>query len=221
MFCIGIFDRLRLRSGYSILAITTMLILGVLLHPKASADQQKNIVIIGDSLSAAYNIPVQRSWPQLLQAKLDENNLPYRIINTSISGDTSYTALNRSKKTLPQLKPDVCFIAIGANDGLQGLSLKQLKTNLHSIIELCKQHTNKIMLFEMKVPLNYGTVFVKRFSNIYHQVAKKERIKLLPFFIEPFASDLTMFLPDRIHPAEQAQPLLSDSVYRGFIELQK
>ena len=214
-------NKVWFRSGYSKLALTTMLILGLVLHSKVWAEQEKSIVIIGDSLSAAHGIPVETSWPQLLQNKMHENHLPYRVINTSISGDTSYTALNRSKINLPQLKPDMCFIAIGANDGLQGLSLKQLKTNLHAMVELCKQHTNQILLFEMKVPLNYGPAFVNRFANVYQQVAKKEKIKLLPFFIEPFANDLTMFLPDRIHPAEQAQPLVSDFVWNGFVDLIK
>jgi len=185
----------------------------------AFADKDKPIVIIGDSLSAAHNIPVATAWPQLLQQKLIAKKLPYKIINTSISGDTSYTALNRSKKMLPILKPAICLIAIGANDGLQGLTLKQLKNNLHKLAKLCQQYTNKVMLFEMKLPSNYGQVFIARFSNVYHQIAKQEGIKLLPFFMEPFSLDFSMFQTDRIHPTEQAQPIMANIVWKGLVEL--
>lgn len=184
-----------------------------------SANERKNIVIIGDSLSAAHGISVEKSWPQLLQQKLDKSNYPYKVINTSISGDTSYTAVNRSKTMLPQFKPEICLIAIGANDGLQGLSLKQLKTNLQKLVKLCQQYTQNIILIEMKLPLNYGKAFVERFANIYHQVAKQTSVKLLPFFMESFALDMSMFLDDRIHPAEQAQPVMANNVWNGIEDL--
>ena len=203
-------------SGYNILSITIVLMLGLLFSSAVSATQQKTIVIIGDSLSAAHRIPLETSWPQLLQQQLTQHKLPYSIVNTSISGDTSYTALNRHKKTLSRFKPDVCLIAIGANDGLQGLSLKQLKDNLHGIVKLCKQYTSKVMLFEMKLPLNYGQAFVARFAKVYQQVAKKEKVTLLPFFMEPFARDMSMFLEDRIHPTEQAQPVMMEIVWQGL-----
>ena len=191
----------------------------MLFSSSAFADKDKTIVIIGDSLSAAHGIPIETAWPQLLQQKLIATKYPYKIINTSISGDTSYTALNRSKKMLPTLQPAICLIAIGANDGLQGLTLKQLKSNLYELVKLCKQYTRKIMLFEMKLPLNYGQAFIARFSEIYHQVAKQEAIKLLPFFMEPFALDMSMFLKDRIHPTEQAQPIMATIVWKGIVEL--
>jgi len=182
-------------------------------------EQDKSIVIIGDSLSAAHGIPIKTAWPQLLQKKLIEKKHPYTIINTSISGDTSYNALNRSNEMLPKLKPAICLIAIGANDGLQGLTLNQLKDNLHKLVKLCQQYTNKVVLFEMKLPSNYGSAFTARFSNIYHQVAKQEGIKLLPFFMESFALDFSMFLKDRIHPTEQAQPIMAKVVWEGIVEL--
>jgi acyl-CoA thioesterase-1 len=185
------------------------------------ASEKKTIVIIGDSLSAAHGIPVETSWPQLLQQKLNKNNYAYKVINTSISGDTSYTAVNRSKTMLSQFKPDICLIAIGANDGLQGLSLKQLKINLQELVKLCQHYTNKIILLEMKLPLNYGKAFVERFANIYHQVAKQTSVKLLPFFMESFALDMSMFLDDRIHPAEHAQPVMANSVWKGLEDLIK
>jgi len=194
--------------------------MGILLFSSnAFAEKDKTIVIIGDSLSAAHNIPIETAWPQLLQQKLIAKKYPYKIINTSISGDTSYTALNRSKKMLPTLKPAICLIAIGANDGLQGLTLKQLKSNLHKLVKLCQQYTSKVMLFEIKLPSNYGQTFIARFSNVYHQVAKQEGIKLLPFFMGPFALDFSMFLKDRIHPTEQAQPIMANIVWEGMVEL--
>jgi len=208
-----------MRSSYISLTVITLLIGILLFSSSAYAEKDKTIVIIGDSLSAAYGIPIDTAWPQLLQKKLITKKYPYRIVNTSISGDTSYTALNRSKKMLPKLKPDLCLIAIGANDGLQGLTLKQLKSNLQKLVTLCQQYTNKIMLLEMKLPLNYGKAFVARFSDVYHQVAKQEGVKLLPFFMEPFALDFSMFLKDRIHPTEQAQPIMANIVWKGVVEL--
>jgi len=206
-------------SGYSMSVVSALLMFLLLFGLQVSANEKKTILIIGDSLSAAHGIPVETSWPQLLQQKLNENNSVYNIINTSISGDTSYTALNRSKTLLPQFKPDICLIAIGANDGLQGLSLKQLKINLYALVKLCQQHTDKIILIEMKLPLNYGKAFSERFSNIYHDITKQSSIKLLPFFMESFALDMSMFLDDRIHPAEHAQPVMANIVWQGLKDL--
>lgn len=208
-------------SGYSMSVISVLLMFILLFSSSLSASEKKTIVIIGDSLSAAHGIPVETSWPQLLQQKLNKNNYHYKVINTSISGDTSYTAVNRSKTMLSRFKPDICLIAIGANDGLQGLSLNQLKINLQELVKLCQQHTKKIILLEMKLPLNYGKAFVKRFANIYHQVAKQTSVKLLPFFMESFALDMSMFLDDRIHPAEHAQPVMANSVWKGLEDLIK
>ena len=211
--------KVPMSSVYSALLSTTLLISILLFSSQVFADKDKTIVIIGDSLSAAYGIPLNTAWPQLIQQRLIANKYPYKITNTSISGDTSYNALNRNQKMLPMLKPDICLIAIGANDGLQGLTLKQLKNNLLELVSLCKQYTRKIMLFEMKLPLNYGKAFTERFANVYHQVAKQESIPLLPFFMEPFALDLSMFLPDRIHPSEQAQTVMANIVWQGMREL--
>lgn len=202
-------------------AITTMLMFILFISSSAAADEQKSIVIIGDSLSAAHGIPVETSWPVLLQQQLSEKNYSYKVINTSISGDTSYTALNRSKTMLTRFKPDICLIAIGANDGLQGLSLAQLKNNLHALVKLCQQYTDKVLLFEMKLPFNYGKTFVDRFAGIYQQVAKQASVKLLPFFMESFALDMSMFLDDRIHPAEQAQPIMTNAVWKGLTQFIK
>lgn len=201
-------------SIYNMSLIIVLLMFIVLFSSPISAIEKKTIVIIGDSLSAAHGIPLETSWPKLLQQKINENNYRYNVVNTSISGDTSYNALNRSKTMLTQFKPAACLIAIGANDGLQGLSLKQLKNNLHALVKLCQQYTHKIILFEMKLPFNYGKVFVERFSNIYHQVAKQTSVKLLPFFMESFALDMTMFLDDRIHPTEHAQPVMANTVWK-------
>ena len=208
-------------SSYSMLIMTVLLMFIVLFSSSLFANEKKNIVIIGDSLSAAHRIPVETSWPQLIQKKISHNGYPYRIINTSLSGATSYTALNRSKTLLKKFKPDICLIAIGANDGLQGLSLKQLKNNLTGLIELCQLYTEKIVLFEMKLPSNYGRAFVDKFVNIYKEVAKKASVKLLPFFMEPFALNMSMFLSDRIHPAENAQPEMAKIVWKALKDLVK
>ena len=222
MGCKDMIKKVPTRLIYNSLTTITVL-MGLLLFSSSAFaekynEQDKPIVIIGDSLSAAYGIPIKTAWPQLLQKKLITKKYPYKIINTSISGDTSYNALNRSKKMLPKLKPDICLIAIGANDGLQGLTLKQLKDNLHKLVKLCQQYTNKVILLEMKLPSNYGQAFIARFSNVYHQVAKQEGIKLIPFFMESFALDFSMFLKDRIHPTEQAQPIMANVVWEGMVE---
>ena len=222
MSFISMSKKLLTVSSYSMSVVSVLLMFIVLFSSPISAEEEKakkTIVIIGDSLSAAHGIPVSSSWPQLLQQKLNVNNYSYKVINTSISGDTSYTALNRSMTMLPQFKPDICLIAIGANDGLQGLSLKQLEKNLQELVKLCQQYTKKIILFEMKLPLNYGKAFVERFVNIYHEVAKQSSAKLLPFFMESFALDMSMFLADRIHPAEHAQPVMANIVWKGLEDL--
>lgn len=208
--------KFRITSIYNISQITSLLFLllaGQQIQADVNAEQQQAIVIIGDSLSAAHGIPLASSWAELLQRKLDSSGYQYRVINTSVSGDTSYTAVNKSAKILKRYQPEICLLAIGANDGLQGLSLKSLKQNLKSLVEMCQQYTRKILLFEMKLPLNYGKSFVERFAAVYQTVATEKSVTLVPFFMESFATNLDLFLADQIHPNSQAQPILLEKIW--------
>lgn len=171
------------------------------------------ILILGDSLSAAYGMGLEESWPALLQARLDKHNPTYRVINASISGDTSRTALNRLARKHEQYGPDLCLVELGGNDGLQGLSASELKQNFEQIITLCRVTARHVLLFEIQIPMNYGPVYRDSLMEVYAEFGKRDDVTLVPFFLEGVYGEPGMMQADGIHPTAQAQPRLLDNVW--------
>lgn len=171
---------------------------------------------MGDSLSAAYGIPQEHSWPALLQERLQQLSPPGVLINASISGETTAGGLRRLPALLTEHQPTWLWIELGANDGLRGLPLGQMKSNLQSMIEQAEKASAQVFLFEMRLPTNYGPRYTQAFSAVYTQLAQQAGVLLLPFFMAPIAADMDYFLDDGIHPNEVAQPLLLDQVLQGW-----
>ncbi len=176
---------------------------------------------MGDSLSAGYGISKEKSWPALLQRKLDRSDLPYRVVNASISGDTTHGGLSRLPESLAREKPDIVVIELGANDGLRGLGLKNSAANLKQMAVLSQASGAKLLLLGIQLPQNYGPDYRARFSDLYVQVAKETGAALVPFFLQGIAETRAMMQPDGLHPTAAAQPMILDNVWKKLESLLK
>lgn len=172
----------------------------------------KNILVFGDSLSAGYGIAAEESWPSLLQKELKRKGSKYRVVNASISGETTLGARQRIAKALQQHRPAVVVLELGANDGLRGFGTADIEANLDELIKDIKQARARILLVGMRLPPNYGEPYVTQFRNIYPRLAKKRRVRLMPFLLEGVPPE--QFQPDNLHPAAEAQPLLMRNVLK-------
>lgn len=174
----------------------------------------KSIVVLGDSISAGYGINVDQGWVNLLQKKLQQENLPYTVYNESISGDTTAGGLARIDNILNKIKPDILLLELGANDGLRGLSPKAMKNNLTEIIKRSQNHGAKVLLLGMRIPPNYGKRYIDMFYNIYPQLAEELKIPLVPFLLEDVALHEHLMQSDGLHPDTLAQPVITAKVWR-------
>ena len=177
------------------------------------------ILVIGDSISSAYGMPVNQGWVALLQQRLRSEQLPYEVVNLSISGDTSANALNRLPQTLEQHQPRILLLEIGGNDGLRGLSLAQMQQNIESMIGLASSKEIRVMLLGIQLPPNYGSHYTNQFNDIYRQLAEQHQITLLPSIVNGIGDDPRLMQADGIHPNAQAQPMMLELVWPKLLEL--
>jgi acyl-CoA thioesterase-1 len=186
-----------------------------------AAAAEKSILVFGDSLSAAYGIARSRGWVALLEERLKRERRDYSVANASISGDTSAGGLARIDAALARHQPAVVIVELGANDGLRGLPLAQMKANLGTIIEHARKGGARVLLVGMKLPPNYGPDYSAQFERAFAEVAKRYQVPLVPFMLEGFAEKPDYFQADRIHPTEQAQPLILERVWPALRPLLK
>lgn len=183
---------------------------------------QQVIVVYGDSLSAAYGIKQDEGWVALLQARIIEQKLnaqvvnANKVVNASISGETTSGGLSRFASMLKQQKPAIILIALGGNDGLRGLKVVDIYNNLDKMIVQAKAANAQVLLLGVKIPPNYGLKYSLQFSDNYQQLAKKHAVKLVPFFLEGVAGNPTMIQADGLHPTAAAQPKILDNVWPTF-----
>lgn len=177
------------------------------------------ILIVGDSLSAAYGIPVEKGWVSLLQQRLDTRGYDYQIINASISGDTTANARARLPRTLASNEPAVVLLALGGNDGLRGLSLAAMKSNLDSMISSVQETCAQVLLMGVQLPPNYGPRYTEKFQAIYHELARERDVTLLPSLVDGIGTERNLMQPDGIHPNVAAQPLIRDRVWEALVPL--
>ena len=182
----------------------------------ALAAPQKPILVYGDSLSAAYGIPQARGWVALLEARLERERLDYSVVNASISGETTAGGASRVQAALERHRPAVLVLALGANDGLRGLPIGQMKRNLSAIIERAQKAGARVLLVGMKLPPNYGPDYPAEFEAAFAELAKRHRTARVPFLLEDFAEKPELFQPDRIHPDAAAQPLMLERVWTAL-----
>lgn len=171
------------------------------------------ILVFGDSLSAAYGIPLESGWVQLLQQRLRAQGYPHRVINGSVAGETTSGGLARLPAALAQHDPALVLIELGGNDGLRGLPLKQLRANLRGMVAQARAAGAQVIVFEMTVPPNYGEAYTRGFTKAFGEAARDGPARLVPFFLGPIALDPKGFQEDGIHPTAAAQPQLLDAVW--------
>ena len=174
------------------------------------------VLVLGDSISAGYGLPAETGWTTLLQQRLVAEHYPHRVVNASISGDTTAGGRARLDALLTKHRPAVTVIELGGNDGLRGGSLDALQANLAAMTASAQKSGSRVLIVGLRLPPNYGPSYVRRFETIYADVARERKAALVPFLFEGFAEDNAMFQPDRIHPVSAAQARLLDNVWRGL-----
>jgi acyl-CoA thioesterase-1 len=203
-----------MRAVFSIV----LLVLASLAAPAIAAAADK-ILIVGDSLSAAYGIEKSRGWVALLQQRLEARQLGYRVINGSITGDTTRGGLSRLPAALEREQPAIVVIALGGNDGLRGFAPQQTRDNLRRMIELSRNSGAHVLLLGVRLPQNYGRAFGEKFHRVYLELADEMGVPLVPFFLEGVAETRDLMQADGIHPAAEAQPRILDNVWSGLVPL--
>ena len=166
---------------------------------------------MGDSLSAGYGIRQEQAWPSLLAKRLSEKQLDYSVANLSISGETSAGGRSRLQPALLQHKPAIVVIALGANDGLRGLPISQMRDNLNAMVDAAQRSGAKVLIAGVRLPPNYGP-YATEFHSSFGDIARQQKIALLDFLLEPVAIKAHFFQADNLHPTAEAQPLILDPV---------
>jgi len=190
-----------LLGGFSVAAIA------------APADKPPTILVYGDSLSAAYNMPREQGWVTLLQQRLQQQGLPHRVVNASVSGETTSGGRARLAATLKQHQPDIVLLELGANDGLRGLSISNMQSNLRAMIEASKNAEARVVLLGILIPPNYGPRYTRDFAASYVELAKRYDVPLLPFLLEGVAGKPEFTMDDGLHPNANAQMKILDNVW--------
>lgn len=181
-----------------------------------------SILVVGDSLSAGYGMAKNKSWPSLLQNKLEEKGKDYKVHNASISGQTSAEGLRQMDQLLKLTKPELVVIGLGANDGLRGLSIPAMENNLQTMVSKSLMKGSKVLLLGIKLPNNYGRRYGSMFEKTFSNLSKKNGVPLVPFMLEPLLDVVTpenrgeYVLPDGLHPTPKAQPLILEHIWKSL-----
>ena len=185
--------------------------LALLLIAQQAAAQ--TLLIVGDSISAGLGLDTSQGWVSLLDKRLKAQGFDYRVVNASISGDTSAGGLARLPALLSEQKPALVVIELGGNDGLRGMAPAQLQQNLSDMVQQSRKAGAKVLLLGMKLPPNYGPRYTDAFARVFESVAREQQIALVPFFLDGVGGVPSMMQADGIHPATVAQPKLLDNVW--------
>ena len=171
------------------------------------------LLVVGDSLSAAYGIPPEQGWVALLDERLQAVDTDYQVINASVSGETTSGGLTRLPALLSQHQPDIVLIELGANDALRGLSVAVIRENLKSLVEQSLDAGSQVLLIGIRIPPNYGPQYTEAFFNLYAEIADQYEVPRVPFLLENVALDWNLMQSDGHHPNAAAQPLMLDNVW--------
>ena len=193
--------------------LQTILLLIITSFTLTTAAQARSLVVLGDSLSAAYNMKTEQGWVQLLENRLREEGYSQNIINASVSGDTTQNGIARLKLLLQQVDAQIVIIELGGNDGLRGTPPFAIKRNLQRLIDMSEQADAKVLLLGMQLPPNYGAAYTQKFSELYAEVAEDKDVAFVPFFMEQVALVPERMQLDGIHPSSEGQPYLLDTVW--------
>jgi acyl-CoA thioesterase I len=194
-------------------AVILFLCLSVPFGAGATTVPAPTILVLGDSLSAAYGIRADQGWVALLQARLRQKGYGHRVVNASSSGETTGGGLSRLPRALATHRPSIVIVELGGNDGLRGLPIADIRRNLESILQLSHEAGARILLVGMRVPPNYGGTYARQFDDLFPELAREHRVARVPFLLEDIALDDAMMQADGIHPTAAAQPKLLAQVW--------
>lgn len=184
----------------------------LMLPPAASL--AATIMVYGDSLSAGYGLPQEQGWVNLMQKKLHAEKTDYKVVNLSISGETTLGGKNRIAQALEAHRPAIVILALGANDGLRGQDLDAMRANLEAIIQACRRFNARVVLIGMRLPPNYGAYYGEKFHQVFVDLARRRKLPLVPFLFEGFGEDRALFQSDGFHPAAPAQARMMETVWK-------
>jgi acyl-CoA thioesterase-1 len=179
-----------------------------------AAASAATILVYGDSLSAGYGLPREQGWVHLLEQRLRAEKLDYKVVNASISGETTVGGRSRIDTALKTHRPTLVILELGANDGLRGAAPDSIRRNLEAITDSCRRAQARVLLVGIRLPPNYGMAYTEKFHAVFTAVARSRKLPLVPFLLDGFADDRTLFLDDGIHPNAAAQPLILDTVWK-------
>lgn len=179
----------------------------------AASTRAPVLLVLGDSLSAEYGLPRDTGWVKLLEERLAQSGAQFSVVNASISGETTSGGLTRLPDLLKTHQPRIVVIELGANDGLRGLSVVALRSNLRALVKACRSAGARVLLVGIRVPPNYGPHYGEDFFSSFEKISREEKISYLPFLLEGFAENADMFQSDRLHPTEAAQSLILNNVW--------
>lgn len=182
----------------------------------AASTQECKILVMGDSLSAAYGLATEQGWVALMETRLGQKFPHCSVVNASVSGETTAGGKTRLPALLKQHKPTHMILELGANDGLRGLSLDTMKDNLTNMLVAARRNETQAVLIGMMIPSNYGPAYARRFADTFTDVARKQKVPLVPFMLDGFALDPTAFQADGIHPNAGAQPRILENIWPTF-----
>ncbi len=179
------------------------------------------MLVYGDSLSAAYGIAQEQGWVALMQQRIQQQQLNYSVVNASISGETTSGGLSRIEKALKEHQPKLILIELGANDGLRGLPITEMRNNLEAMINKSQKYKAKVILVGMKIPPNYGFKYTHDFIQSYEMLAKQYKLPLVPFLLEGVAGNHELNQEDGLHPLAKAEPAVLNNVWEVVEEVIK
>ena len=193
--------------------LVTVLLLWFSLAWRLGWADTPTLLIVGDSLGAAYGMELSQGWASLLEQRLTAKGLPYRVVNASISGDVSRGGLARLPAALERYRPTIVILELGGNDGLQGLPLQQLEENLAAMIELSRKSGAQVLLAGMRIPPNYGPRYTQKFHDVFENLANRYDSPLIPFLLEGVGGRPELMQSDGAHPRAEAQAKILENVW--------
>jgi len=191
--------------------VLSLLILLISTH--ATGAEEPTVLIFGDSLSAGYGIEVDQSWGALLQARLKDQGYEHKVVNASISGETTEGGATRIESAIIDFSPDLIILELGGNDGLRGFSVARMKANLARIVARAKESGAAVVLLGIRIPSNYGPRYSAEFEGVFREVSEDFGVQWIEFFMEGIALNDELLQDDRIHPNAVAQPMLLDNAW--------
>lgn len=198
---------------------SVVLFIWVLLFSPTAYTESNTILVYGDSISAAYGMEQDEGWAALLAERLKENELPYSVVNASVSGETSGGGLVRLPKALDVHEPGLVILELGGNDGLRGYPISKIEENLDEMTRMILETGARVLLVGMVLPPNYGRRYIEAFTNVFPTVAERHDVPLIPVLLDGIATAESLIQRDGIHPKPEAQPLIVEQVWPVLVSM--